>query len=67
MEILAFVLSTLGTVCICISPLLKGKNMGLILLLVFFTNALMAASYVLTGAFSGAATCSVQAVERSLP
>ena len=62
MEILAFVLSTLGTVCICISPLLKGKDMGLILLLVFFTNALMAASYVLTGAFNGAATCSVAAI-----
>ena len=35
MEILAFVLSMLGTVCICIPPLLKGKNMKLILLLIF--------------------------------
>ena len=63
MEILAFVLSTLGTVCICITPLLKGKNMKLILFLVFLTNVLIATSYILTGAFNGAATCCVAAVQ----
>lgn len=63
MEALAFVLSTLGTISICIPPLLKGKNMRLILLLVFFANAFVGASYLLTGAFNGAATCCVGAVQ----
>ena len=63
METLAFVLSTLGTVCICIPPLLKGKNMKLILLLVFSANALVATSYFLTGAFNGAATCCIGAAQ----
>ncbi len=63
MEILAFVLSTLGTVCICIPPLLKGKNMKLILLLVFLTNVLLGTSYILTGAFNGVATCCIGAVQ----
>lgn len=63
MEVLAFVLSTLGTVCICIPPLLKGKNMKLILLLICLTNVLIATSYFLTGAYNGAATCCVGAVQ----
>lgn len=63
MEALAFALSTLGTVCICIPPLLKGKNMKVILLLVFSTNVLIATSYVLTGAFNGAASCCVGAAQ----
>ena len=63
MEILAFALSTLGTVCVCIPPLLKGKNMKLILLFVFSSNALVATSYVLTGAFTGAASCFVGSVQ----
>lgn len=57
METLAFILSTIGTVCICIPPLLKGKNMKLILLLVFSANITVAASYLLTGAYNGAASC----------
>jgi hypothetical protein len=32
MELLAFILSNLATVCVCIPSLLKGKNMKLILL-----------------------------------
>ena len=63
MEFLAFALSTLGTICVCIPPLLKGKNMALILLLVFLTNVLIASSYFLTGAFNGAATCCVGAAQ----
>lgn len=59
METLAFILSTLGTVCICIPPLLKGKNMKLILLLIFSANILVATSYLLTGAYNGAASCFV--------
>ena len=63
MNTLAFILSTLGTVCICIPPLLKGKNMKVILLLVFLTNVLIATSYILTGAYNGAASCCVGAVQ----
>ncbi len=59
MELLAFILSTLGTVCICIAPLLKGKKMGLTLLCVFSANILVASSYLLTGALTGAASCFV--------
>ena len=61
METLAFILSTIGTVFVCIPPLLKGKNMKLILLLMFSTNLLIAISYLLTGAFNGAASCFVGA------
>lgn len=63
METLAFILSTLGTVCICIPPLIKGKNMKLILLLVFFANAFVALSYFFTNAFNGAATCCLGAIQ----
>ena len=63
MDILAFILSNLATVCVCIPPLLKGKNMKLILLLVFTTNALLATSYILTGASNGAASCCIGAVQ----
>ena len=63
METLAFILSALGTICICIPSLLKGKNMTLILLLVFLANAFVATSYFLTGANGGAAICCVGAVQ----
>ena len=59
METLAFILSTIGTICICIPPLLKGKNMKLILLLVFSANVTVATSSLLTGAYNGAASCFV--------
>lgn len=59
MDTLAFILSTLGTVCICIPPLLKGKNMKLILLLVFSANVLVATSYMFTHNYNGAASCFV--------
>ncbi len=61
MDTLAFILSTLGTVCICIPPILKGKNMKLILLFVFSANMLVAFSYLCTGSFNGAASCFVGA------
>lgn len=63
METLAFILSTFGTVCICIPPLLKGKNMKLTLLLVFLANAFVAASYLLTGAFNGVVSCCLGAAQ----
>ena len=63
METLAFSLSSLGTVCVCCSTLLKGKNMKLILFLVFLTNSLLATSYILTGAFNGAVSCCIGAAQ----
>lgn len=63
MDILAIVLSTLGTVCICITPLLKGRDMKLILLLVFLTNVFLAVSYILSGAYNGAVSCGVGAAQ----
>ena len=63
MDYLPFVFSALGTVCVCISPLLKGKDMKLILLCVFSANALVGASYLATGAINGAVTCMVCAAQ----
>ena len=63
MEILAIVLSVLGTVCICITPLIKGTNIKGILLLLFMANVLIAASYFLTGAYNGAVSCGVGALQ----
>ncbi len=63
METFTFILSTLGTVCICIPPLLKGKNMGLTLLLVFLSNTFVGMSYIFTGAFNGTVSCYVGATQ----
>ena len=60
---IAIALSILGTVCICTSSFIKGKNMKLILLFVFLANALVATSYLLTGAYNGAASCFVGAAQ----
>lgn len=57
METLAFIISTLGTISICIPSFLKGKNMQLILLFVFSANILVATSYLLTGESNGAVSC----------
>ena len=62
MKTLTVILSVLGTVCICIPPLLKGKKMKLILLLVCLTNGLIGVSYALTGAWNGTASCAVGAI-----
>ena len=66
MDTLAFILSALGTICICAASFLKGKNMKFILLLVFLTNALMGISYILTGAFNGAVSSILGAVQTIL-
>ena len=63
MEYLPCVFSALGTICVCVSPLLKGKDMKLILLCVFSANALVGASYLVTGASNGAVTCFVGAAQ----
>ena len=63
METLAFILSSIGTVCVCVPPLLKGKNMRLILLLVFLSNATVGISYILTGALNGGVSCLIGAAQ----
>lgn len=64
METLSFILSLLGLCCIIISSLLKGKNMKKILILVFLSNAFVAASYLVGGSgLNGAASCCVGAVQ----
>ena len=57
------VLSVLGTVCICTTSFIKGKNMKLILLFVVLANALVATSYLLTGEYNGAGSCFVGAAQ----
>ena len=57
MDTLAFILSILSTICICIPSFIKGKNMKLILLFIFSANTLVATSYLLTGAYNGAVSC----------
>ena len=63
METIAFILSLFGTVCVCVPPLLKGKNMKLILLLVFMSNAAVGVSYILTGAMTGGVSCLIGAAQ----
>jgi len=58
---LPIVLSAVATVCGCIPPIIKGKNMKLILTVVFLNNLLVAVSYILTKDASGAAICFVGA------
>ena len=58
---LPIILSAVATVCGCIPPIIKGKNMKLILLVVFLNNLLVAVSYILTKDLSGAAICFVGA------
>ena len=60
---MAILLSVLGTICVCTSAMIKGKDMRLILLLVFSANVLIAVSYLLTGAYNGAASCFVGGVQ----
>ena len=66
METLAFILSAFCTICACAPSFLKGKNMKLILLLVICSNVFGGASYAVTGALGGAATCAVGALQTGI-
>lgn len=58
MEILSYILSFLGLVCILSASLIKGRNMKAILFLVFMANALVATSYLVGGSgINGAISC----------
>ena len=60
MDILSYVLSILGLISMLAASLVKGKDMRLILSLVFAGNLLMALSYLLNGnGLNGAASCFV--------
>jgi len=64
MDILAYVLSFLGTVSIIASSLVKGKNMKVILSLVFSANMFVAVSYLVGGeGINGAISCFVGAAQ----
>ena len=59
---LPIILSAVATVCGCIPPIIKGKNMKLILCLVFGSNLSIALSYLIGGqGLNGAASCFVGA------
>ena len=60
---MAYILSVVGTVLLCTPSLLKGKNMRLILLLVFLSNVCIGSSYLLSGAVNGVVSCAVGAVQ----
>ena len=63
METLAFILSLIGTICVCIPPLLKGKNMNLILMFIFLSSTAVGVSYILTGALNGGVSCLIGAAQ----
>ena len=63
MNTLALVFSVIGTVCICIPPLLKGKNMKWILFFISTACTFVALSYILTGAFNGAVSSGISAIQ----
>lgn len=64
MQILSFVLSTLGMVSMITATLMKGVNMKKILFFVFCGNVLVATSYLVGGSgFNGAASCYVGSIQ----
>ncbi len=64
MDILAYILSFLGTACIVASSLVKGKNMKVILSLIFSANVLVAISYLVGGdGINGMVSCSLGAIQ----
>lgn len=64
MQILSFVLSTIGLVSMIIASLIKGKNIKTILCLVFCSNLLIAISYLVGGSgINGAASCFIGAAQ----
>ena len=56
MDFLPYLLSLLGLIAMIIAPMVKGKNMKVILVLAFLGNFFVATSYVLTANYNGAAS-----------
>jgi hypothetical protein len=64
LDILAYILSFLGTVSIIASCLVKGKNMKVILSLVFAANVFVAVGYLVGGdGINGAISCFIGAAQ----
>lgn len=64
MQILSYVLSLLGLICIISASLIKGARMKSILFLVFGANVLIATSYLVDGSgINGAAACYLGGVQ----
>ncbi len=64
MQILSFILSTLGLISMITASLIKGKKMKTILFLVFCGNLLVAISYLVGGSgINGAASCFIGAAQ----
>ena len=58
MEVLSYILSIAGLICIIAASLVKGKNMKTILFLVFMANVLVATGYLVGGSgINGAISC----------
>ena len=61
---MSYIFSSLGLACILSASLVKGKNMKLILFLVFVANAAVATGYLLGGnGINGAVTCYLGAAQ----
>ncbi len=63
MEDIAFILSLVGLASVVLSYLMKGKNMILILILLFLGNFFIGLSYLFSGNMSGAGSCFVGAAQ----
>ncbi len=64
MQILSYVLSAIGLICMISASLIKGEKMKAILVLVCCGNALVATSYLIGGAgINGAASCYLGALQ----
>lgn len=64
MEVLSYLLSIAGLLCMIAASLVKGKNMKTILALVFCGNTLVATSYLTGGSgINGAASCYLGALQ----
>lgn len=64
MQTAAFVFSILGLIAMLTSSLVKGRDMKVILLLVFLGNAFVSVSYLLDGSgLNGAASCLLGALQ----
>ena len=63
MDILSYVLSGVGLICMIVASLIKGERIKKILFLVFCGNFLTATSYLLGSGINGAASCYLGAVQ----
>ena len=63
MQVLAYVLSIIGLASVVLSYLLKGKNMIMILILLFLANLFVGLSYLCTGNLPGSLSCFLGAVQ----